>query len=252
MAKYIPRIAFLASVGKKQETVDIPIVSDGGGITVAADALGTPEFAHSEFTALAQTLAQAGAAELILDYAWAATADGTIQLYDVTGATVVAETTAKVGGESSEREVVSVPVANLTAGNTLRIRANITTAGAAGEVATLYRATLRIVVYAIGANQTDAEIYELNSPVKGLIHSIRVYCTALTAAASVTVKKNGTAITAATTPTAGTESIVEATDPFINQGDVLTVHVTTDAAGSFTDLSVTIIIKQQEDITTIG
>jgi hypothetical protein len=33
---------------------------------------------------------------------------------------------------------------------------------------------------------------------------------------------------------------------------VLTVHVTTDASGSFTDLSVTIIIKQQEDITTIG
>jgi hypothetical protein len=104
----------------------------------------------------------------------------------------------------------------------------------------------------VGASQADVEIFELNSPVKGLIHSIRVYCTALTAAASVTVKKNGAAITAATTPTAGAESIVEATDPFVNQGDVLTVHVTTDAAGSFTDLSVTIIIKQQEDITTIG
>lgn len=104
---------------------------------------------------------------------------------------------------------------------------------------------------AVAASQADVEIHEITSPVTGLIHSIQAYCTAIVAAASCVVKKNGTAITAAITPVAGTPSVEAPIDPFVAAGDSLTVHVTTDAGGSFTDLTVLIIIKEQESITTI-
>lgn len=100
-------------------------------------------------------------------------------------------------------------------------------------------------------SQADAEMWEVDCPVVGLIHSIQFYCTAIVATASIKVKKNGSDITGAVTPTAGTPSIEEATDPFVNQGDNLTVHVTTDGTGTITDLTVTIFIKQQESIARI-
>ena len=103
----------------------------------------------------------------------------------------------------------------------------------------------------VGTGQADVEIYQIDCPVVGLIHHIQIYCTAIVATASVVVKKNGAAIIAATTPVAGTPSIVVPTDSFVNSGDDLTVHVTTDATGTFTDLSIAIIIKQQENIGTI-
>ncbi len=104
---------------------------------------------------------------------------------------------------------------------------------------------------AVAASQSDVEIHEFTSPVVGLIHSIQAYCTAIAAAASCVVKKNGSAITSDITPTAGTPSVEAPTDPFLNQGDSLTVHVTTDGSGSFTDLTVLIIVKEQESISKI-
>lgn len=104
---------------------------------------------------------------------------------------------------------------------------------------------------AVAASQDDVEIHEVQCPITGLIHSIQVYCTDIVATASCIVKKNGTAIISATTPVAGTPSVVAPTDPFVAAGDALTVHVTTDGTGSFTDLTVLIIVKEQESITTI-
>lgn len=126
-----------------QAIIDIPILG-GAGQSVAADAVGTPAFAHTTVTVPAEALKHLKSASLIIDYAWAATADGTIQLYDSTAATVRGESSAKTGGEASEWE--SFAVTGLVAGNTMVVRANITTAGAAGEVSTLYRAILRLVL----------------------------------------------------------------------------------------------------------
>ena len=103
----------------------------------------------------------------------------------------------------------------------------------------------------VPSSQADVEIYEITSPVVGLIKEIQFYCTAITATASACVKKDGTKITGDVTPVAGTPSIESPTDPFVNQGDALTVHATTDATGTFTDLSVSIIVKQQESISRI-
>jgi hypothetical protein len=79
-----------------------------------------------------------------VDYAWADTADGTIQLYDSTAAAVRGESSAKTGGESSPWE--SISVSGLVAGNTMVVRANITVAGNTGETVSLYRAILRLVL----------------------------------------------------------------------------------------------------------
>jgi len=85
------------------------------------------------------------AAYLELAYKWAASADGTIQLYDSTGAVVRAESPTKTGGQSSEWEEIALTTLPV-AGNTMVIRANIISAGAAGETVTLYRAILRLVL----------------------------------------------------------------------------------------------------------
>jgi len=128
-----------------QITVDVPILIDGSGVTVAADATGTPAFSHTTIKLDSATIRHLKSAKLIVDYAWADTADGTIQLYDSTGATVIAESDTKSGGESSEWEEISV-TGTLIAGNTIVVRANITTAGEAGETVTLYRAILRLTL----------------------------------------------------------------------------------------------------------
>jgi hypothetical protein len=71
-----------------QWTVDIPILVDGAVTTVAADAIGTPTFAHTTIQLDAETIAHLKSAKLIIDYTWAATADGTIQFYDSTAGVV--------------------------------------------------------------------------------------------------------------------------------------------------------------------
>jgi len=125
-----------------QFIIDIPILG-GAGQSVAADSTGAKNFTHTTFTVPAEALKHLKSASLIVDYAWAATADGTIQLYDVTAAAVRGESSAKAGGEKSEWE--SFSVSGLVAGNTMVVRANITAAGAAGENVTLYRVILRLV-----------------------------------------------------------------------------------------------------------
>jgi len=125
-----------------QYTIEIPILG-GASQSVAADAVGTPTFAHTTFTVHSSALRHLISARLFIDYAWAPTADGVIELYDSTAARVLGDSTDKTGGESSEWE--SFSVTDLVAANTLVIRAKITVAGAAGETVTLYRAVLRLV-----------------------------------------------------------------------------------------------------------
>jgi len=124
--------------------VDIPILG-GATQSVAADAVGTPTFAHTTVVLPREALKHVKSASVIIDYAWAATADGTIQLYDSTAAAVLGESAPKTGGEASEWEEFALATLP-TAGNTMVIRANVAVAGAAGETATLYRVILRLVL----------------------------------------------------------------------------------------------------------
>jgi len=121
--------------------VDSPILG-GASQTVAADAVGTPEFNHTRWKVGIDTARHLYDVGMFIDYEWAPTADGYFEVYDLTAATVLGTSTTKTGGESNQVEGFSLT--GLTEGNTICIRAKITTAGAAGEVVTLYRAWLRI------------------------------------------------------------------------------------------------------------
>jgi len=112
--------------------------------SVAADVVGTPMFSRVACYLEEEHLAHLKSAKLVIDYEWAPTADGKIQLYDMTAGVVLAETPLLTGGEADDWDVVDI-TKTLVAGNRIVVRANITVAGAAGEVATLYRAYLRLI-----------------------------------------------------------------------------------------------------------
>jgi len=125
-------------------TVDIPILADVAGGAVAAAAIAVVVWPHTTFKVDTATIKHLKSAKVIIDFAWAATADGTIEVYDSTGLAVRGATATLVGAEASEW--LEVAVTGLVAGNTNVIRANVTVAGAAGEVSTLFRAILRLTL----------------------------------------------------------------------------------------------------------
>lgn len=99
-------------------------------------------------------------------------------------------------------------------------------------------------VSSVGNSQSDIEVFEFDPSEDLTLEEVQVYCTATTATAGVDVKEGGTSVlSAAATPIAG--SIVK---PTISDGDIssannVTVHVTTDAGGDITDLTVTLLFK---------
>ena len=96
----------------------------------------------------------------------------------------------------------------------------------------------------VGSNQSGVEIFEFTAPAALTVIGVQVYCTAVTATASVDVKEAGVSIlSGAVTPTAG--SVVSGTisDSAIASGAAVTVHVTTDGTGAISDLTVTLVCK---------
>jgi len=112
--------------------------------SVAADAVGIRNVPGTYFIIPTNMLKHLKSASVAVGYVWAATADGTIQLYDITADVVRGESTAKTGGESSAWEIFGA--AGLVEGNHHRLRVNITTAGAAGETVTLSKAHLLLTL----------------------------------------------------------------------------------------------------------
>lgn len=121
---------------------DTPIITSAQ--EVAADATGTPNFPHSTVVLNDNQDDHLVSAEVIIDYEWAPTAQGSIELYDETAAAVLGASSSKAGGEVSEWESFTISTLP-TPGNTMKLRANITTAGAAGEVVRIHRAILRLL-----------------------------------------------------------------------------------------------------------
>jgi len=122
------------------ENIDVQNVE----VAVAADSTGIKE-PWGRLYLDSQDVKHMKAAYLDLGYIWAATADGTIQLYNITDAVVVWESGTFVGGESSERTRFTLDTAKILAGKEYKMRVNITVAGAAGETARITRALLKIV-----------------------------------------------------------------------------------------------------------
>jgi len=127
-----------------QAVLEVPMLV-GGPVETSAEATGTPAVAHTAQKLRSEHLKHLKSAQLLLDFEWAATADGTIQFYDEDAAVVLAETATFVGGESDDDLVLDV-TGTLAAGNRIVVRLNITVAGAAGEVVKLYRAILKLVL----------------------------------------------------------------------------------------------------------
>lgn len=122
-------------------TEDIPLMMSSDAVD--ASTTGAKNYEHSEQLWSAPNIYNVLQALVIIDYDWAATADGTFQLYDATNAAVLGESSSKAGGESSRYETFSVSV--LSSEASILMRANITTAGASGEQVTLHRAILRLL-----------------------------------------------------------------------------------------------------------
>jgi len=115
----------------------------GGAQSVPADAVAVKNVEHTLNWIEDAAVKHWARGALIVDYTWAATADGTIQLYDETNAVVLGETPVKTGGEVVERDAfdISKPATPCW----VRVRVNITVAGAAGETVTIYRAKVRTI-----------------------------------------------------------------------------------------------------------
>jgi len=122
-------------------TEDIPLMMSSDAVD--ASTTGAKNYEHSEQLWSAPNIYNVLQALVIIDYDWAATADGTFQLYDATNAVVLGKSSSKTGGESSRYETFSVSVPSSEA--SILMRANITTAGASGEQVTLHRAILRLL-----------------------------------------------------------------------------------------------------------
>jgi len=116
----------------------------GAVLEVAADVVAAPTLPKTTVKLVDEHLAHLDSAKFISHYEWAATADGYIELYDVTEAKVLAKTSLLVGGETETWDVADV-TEQLKAGNQLRVRVNVTVAGATGEVVKIYRAYLRLI-----------------------------------------------------------------------------------------------------------
>jgi phosphatidate phosphatase APP1 len=96
----------------------------------------------------------------------------------------------------------------------------------------------------VGNSQSDVEIFEWTAPQALVLAEVQVYCTATAATASVNVKEAGVSVlSAAATPTAGTVVKPTISDAAIASGAAVTVHVTTNATGTISDLSVTLKFK---------
>jgi len=125
-----------------QFVIEVPLKTESG--TVLVEAVGTPAWANSAQILRSEHLKHLKSAQVLLDYTWAFTANGTIQVYDETAAAVLAETVLFSGGEADDDLIVDV-TGTLVAGNRIVVRANVTVAGGTGETATLNRAILKLI-----------------------------------------------------------------------------------------------------------
>jgi len=116
----------------------------GATISATADVVGTTDFPKTSVKLVNEHLAHLVDTKFIVHYEWAPTADGYVELYDLTAGKVLAKTPLLTGGEINIGDEVNI-AEPLIAGNELRVMINVTVAGAAGEVVKTHRAYLRLI-----------------------------------------------------------------------------------------------------------
>ncbi len=98
----------------------------------------------------------------------------------------------------------------------------------------------------VGNGQSAAEIFEFTAPAALTLVGVQVYCTSVTATASVDVKEAGASVlSSAVTPSAGAVVAGTISDASIAKDAAVTVHVTTDGTGDIGDLTVTLVFKAE-------
>jgi hypothetical protein len=94
----------------------------------------------------------------------------------------------------------------------------------------------------VSTSQSDVEVFEFDPPADLTLEEVQVYCSAVTATASVDVKEAGASVLSApATPAAGAVVKPAVSDGAVSGDNTLTIHVTTDGTGSITNLSVTLL-----------
>jgi hypothetical protein len=143
-----------------------------------------------------------------------------------------------------------IPAVDLTGGKLLFYMAGV----GAGEnikdrkIVTASKASVAI-------SQTAAEVFQYTVPENASLVSVRVYCTATAATASVDVKNQGaTVLTGVVTPVAGSDVAGALTGgaAALTAADVLTVLVTTNGSGTITDLQVVLEIETLRAVSAAG
>jgi hypothetical protein len=99
-------------------------------------------------------------------------------------------------------------------------------------------------VSSVGNSQSDVEVFAFDPAEDLTLEEVQVYCTAMTATASVDVKEGGASVlSTVVTPSAGAIVGPTISDGDISSGNHVTIHVTTDGGGSLSDLTVTLLFK---------
>ncbi|HSW46492.1 MAG TPA: hypothetical protein VLM89_13070 [Phycisphaerae bacterium] len=96
----------------------------------------------------------------------------------------------------------------------------------------------------VGQGLSDTEIFEFQAPWAMTLEEVQIYCSSVTATASVNVKEGGVSVLpASATPVAGAVVKPTVSDSAIAAGGVITVHVTTNVTGAVENLTVTLLVK---------
>jgi hypothetical protein len=105
------------------------------------------------------------------------------------------------------------------------------------------RRVLTVHRESVGTNQSDVEIYAFSPPVDVVLEEVQVFCRNVVATAGVDVKADSTSLlSAAATPLAGTIVKPAIANGSVSSASELRVHVTTTGSGTFTDLTVTLLL----------
>jgi len=143
-----------------------------------------------------------------------------------------------------------IPEANLTTDKLLFYMAGV---GAGANI--IDRKIVTADKTTVPISQTGVEVYQYTVPENASLVSVRVYCTATAATASVDVKNQGaTVLTGVVTPVAGSDEAGTLTGgaAALTAGNVITVLVTTNGSGTITDLSVRLEIETLRAVSLAG
>lgn len=96
----------------------------------------------------------------------------------------------------------------------------------------------------VGNSENALKVFEFEFGQPAVLEQVQVFCTAVTATAGADVRKAGVSmLSAPATPVAGSVVKPDIVDAVVVAGASVSVHVTTGAAGSVSNLSVVLVVR---------